>query len=186
VKLIVLTLIAASAGACFVDPVHDDEVSALGPEDPNVQRGPMHRPGQPCLVCHGGSGPASRRFSVAGTAFAVKGQTQPLLGATIALTDSPLSDGTARGGVNLATNAAGNFYVTPSDYDPYWPIHVELDFVTQSGCASPPCDDKAIMVSHIGRDGSCATCHVDPPGPSTPGRVYLYIDQASVPEGGVP
>jgi hypothetical protein len=49
------------------DPVHDDAVTALGGEDPNVPIGALHRPGQPCLVCHGGSGPAALAFSVGGT-----------------------------------------------------------------------------------------------------------------------
>ena len=54
------------------NPVHDNEVAALGPEDPSVPPGPDHRPGQPCLVCHGGSGPASAQFAVGGTVYAAQ------------------------------------------------------------------------------------------------------------------
>jgi hypothetical protein len=41
-------------------------------------------------------------------------------------------------------------------------ITVEGDGVTQK------------MGTHVGRDGSCAGCHVDPQGPTSPGRVYLH------------
>ncbi len=57
----------AVGGACGGDPVHDEEVAALGPEPGGGAPGPEHRPGQPCLVCHGGSGPASE-----GEQFAVR------------------------------------------------------------------------------------------------------------------
>jgi len=39
--------LSAATAACQ-DAVHDDEVSALGPEAPGVSPGPDHRPGQPC------------------------------------------------------------------------------------------------------------------------------------------
>jgi hypothetical protein len=167
---LLLAIAAASAAACFVDPVHDDEVSALGPETPGVPRGPLHRPGQPCLVCHGGSGPASHQFSVAGTAFALKDQNQPLPTAIVSLADE--NDAS----VDLEANAAGNFFVTPGEYEPYWPVHVQLALGNIS----------ATMNSHIGRDGSCADCHYEPPGPQTPGYVYLFVSQSDFPDGGIP
>ena len=51
------------------DPVHDDAVSALGGETPGIPRGPLHRPGQPCLVCHDGASGDPAAFSMAGTVF---------------------------------------------------------------------------------------------------------------------
>ena len=69
--LLPLAVVAAASGgvlSCY-DPVHDQEVAALGGEAPGVSPGPTHRPGQPCNVCHGGVGPANLRFSVAGTVY---------------------------------------------------------------------------------------------------------------------
>ena len=47
---------AASALAACVDESHELQVQALGAEVPGVPMGPLHRPGQPCLVCHGDQG----------------------------------------------------------------------------------------------------------------------------------
>jgi hypothetical protein len=155
---------------CFVDPVHDQEVAALGPEPAGGSPGPLHRPGQPCLVCHGGLGPAHQTFSVAGTVYAIQGETVPLDTAIVDLTDSEDA------GIGIETNAAGNFYVTRSIYDPYWPMHAKVSLGSS----------QSTMLTHVGRNGSCAGCHIEPAGPSSPGSVYLYFDQASVPDGGIP
>jgi hypothetical protein len=40
------------------------------------------------------------------------------------------------------------------------------------------------MYTHIGRDGSCATCHSDPPGGDLVGHVYLA--PGDEPDGGFP
>ena len=40
------------------------------------------------------------------------------------------------------------------------------------------------MFTHIGRDGSCATCHSDPPGGDLVGHVYLA--PGDEPDGGFP
>ena len=83
------TLVMASWGAisCY-DPVHDQEVAALGGEAPGVPQGPLHRPGQPCNVCHGGIGPANLRFSVAGTVYQYSVSPSPAAnGATVQLQD---------------------------------------------------------------------------------------------------
>src|SRR5256885_5077120 len=68
------------------DPVHDARVDALGPEIDGVPRGPLHRRGQPCLTCHGGSGPANTELSVAGTVFATpEVGAPPLAGVTVSI-----------------------------------------------------------------------------------------------------
>jgi hypothetical protein len=167
---VVAGLLTWALVGCFVDPVHDEQVAALGPEPAGESPGPLHRPGQPCLVCHGGLGPAHQSFSVAGTVFAIQGETTPLDTAVVNLTDSHDA------GVGIETNAAGNFFVTRNIYDPYWPMHAKITLGTS----------ESSMISHIGRNGSCAGCHVEPAGPSSPGSVYLYFDQSSVPDGGIP
>src|SRR6202020_2306636 len=98
----------ALAGACDANPVHDNEVAALGPE-PTGSPGPDHRPGQPCLVCHGGSGPASLQFAVAGTVYqAQSGAAVGQNGAVVSLNDTNGVTATA------TTNSVGNFWVLES------------------------------------------------------------------------
>ncbi len=147
----------ASTAAC-VDEVHDEQVQALGVEAPDVPPGPLHRPGQPCVVCHGGAGPAKSQFSVAGTVYEVQGQQAPAVGAQVAMEDVNGSLFTAD------TNAAGNFFVTPSQWSPTAPI---------KGPTVSQGKSLELMISNIGRYGSCAGCHTDPPGPTSPGSVFL-------------
>jgi len=174
--LVLLALVSACG-----DPVHTDAVSALGPEAPGVSPGPNHRPGQPCLTCHGGSGPAGRQFSVGGTVYMTQRNpypdggappaSPPAVGATVMLTDSVNSTHTA------TTNSAGNFFIYQSDWAPVAPI----GGVTTDG-GVPDMNhaiqitqgtNLAVMYSHIGRDGSCADCHYYPPGPLTAGPLWL-------------
>ena len=148
----------ACVSSCFVDPVHNDEVAALGDENPNVSPGPDHRPGQPCLICHGGSGPGKAQFSVAGTVYDTQGQKQPSVGTAVAMVDNNGSKFSA------TTNKVGNFYVDVAAWAPVNPIH---------GVAVSGNGNMSIMLTHIGRDGSCAGCHYTPVGPASPGPVYL-------------
>jgi hypothetical protein len=167
--LVGAALTGASA-ACSGDPVHDNEVSALGPEAPGVATGPLHRPGQPCLVCHGGSGPASTQFAVAGTVYQAQyGAGVPQNGASVTVVDANGSQASA------TTNAAGNFYVLQSQWAPTFPVHVPA---VAYGA------DSAYMTTHIGRDGSCAICHSDPPGGDLVGHIYLA--SGFQPDGGFP
>jgi hypothetical protein len=72
VGLLLLPTLAAAVGCGnfdpFSDPILDADKAALGPEDPNVPEGPLHRAGQPCAVCHrdGGEDPT---FVFAGTVY---------------------------------------------------------------------------------------------------------------------
>lgn len=153
---------AALAAACD-DPVHSGEVDALGPE---VGRpGPDHRPGQPCLTCHGGSGPAGPQFSVGGTVYAVKGQPDGLAGVTVHLTDSKGSKHDA------TTSKSGNFYVPIGAWQPSPPVTVQIEYQSL----------MSDMHTRVGRDGSCAACHFGKPSASTPGPVYLVTDPADLP-----
>jgi len=159
----------AAASSC--DPVHNHALDALGPETPGVAKGPLHRPGQPCGLCHDGALGDPPAFSVAGTVFENAGDRVAFSGATITLTD-------ASGRTYAATtNAAGNFYLTPQDFLPRYPMHVA---VTSSATAFTAAVTVK-MQSHIGSNGSCAGCHADPPGPDSPGHVYF-----NQPDGGTP
>jgi len=155
-------------GACDKDPVHDNEVSALGPEV--GPPGALHRPGQPCLVCQGGSGPALNQFAVAGTMYqAQSGELVPQSGAVVALVDT---DGLK---AQATSNAAGNFWVLTQRWAPTFPVHV-VSVVYN--------DIATTMTTHIGRDGSCADCHSDPPGGDLVG--HLYLAGGDEPDGGFP
>jgi hypothetical protein len=159
---------AVSAMLACVDETHDAQVAALGGEAPGVSPGPDHRPGQPCVLCHGTAGPASTVFSVAGTIYAVQGQRAPAVGAKVNMEDVNGHTYT------FTTNAAGNFYGTPGQWSPTYPLAVN---VAQG-------QDTQMMISHVGRNGSCASCHTDPPSVTSPGAVYAATAPVGSPEGG--
>jgi hypothetical protein len=156
--------------ATCVDATHDQQVQALGGEVNGVPPGPDHRPGQPCLVCHGGQGPASGQLSVAGTAYAVYQQSTPAVGASVQIED-------ITGAVfTLRTNEVGNFYIPVQDWQPTYPLG-------QIQVSLGPASEQ--MTTHVGRDGSCCSCHQSQAGPTSPGSIYVAVDQgALVPEGG--
>lgn len=167
---VVAVLAAPAAGGC--DPVHDDTVAALGPEAPGVRRGPLHRPGQPCLVCHDGALGDPQRFTVAGTVFTTPATRDGAQGAVVTITDV---NGWS---INLTANAAGNFYATPSQYDPTFPLQTRL---------RGPSGETATMQTLIEGNGTvepngaCASCHFDPAGPSSPGHVCVTLDDGGTP-----
>jgi hypothetical protein len=148
-------LLLLSLDACG-DPVRDAAVANLGPEAPFVAPGPLHRPGQPCLLCHRDGGQALS-FSIAGTVFLQASSDSPAANVPVYILDS------AHKVFTTSTNCAGNFYVTPDQFSPTYPFWVTL----RSGRLQRDMD------SAVYRDGSCAGCHVGTAGPTTPGRVYL-------------
>ncbi len=87
-------------------------------------------------------------------------------GATVLLTDST-------GSMHMATtNSVGNFYLTPGEWSPVSPLtHVEV--VSAAGAI-------VTMQSEVGRSGACATCHVAPAGPSSPGPVCITLEDGGV------
>ena len=152
------------------DPVHADLVASLGPEAAGVAPGPLHRPGQPCLVCHGGEGPGKLRFSVGGTIYAIRGEPPPAVGAAVQVEDVQGNYWTTD------TNAAGNFFVELAHFAPAFPIRMEV--VSADGTTTQR------MQTYSGRDGSCADCHSDPMSPRSTGPVYLSVGSGG--DGGAP
>jgi hypothetical protein len=173
--LVLLLLACAIPPACNVvedalDPVHANAVEALGPETFGLHKGSTHRPGQPCLTCHGGLGPGQPELSIGGTVYKTKAAAAAadwLPGATVILTDA---EGTTR---QLTTNETGNLLVRTSEWTPAYPLRVSVEYggVTVD------------MLTHVGRAGSCADCHTDPAGPASAGHVYLVADPADFPGG---
>ena len=168
--LLALTLGLAVVTSALVscDPIHSDEVSDLGPEAQGVPTGPTHRPGQPCVVCHGGSGPGSPQWAVAGTVYQSEDSDAPLVNGTVTVTDAT---GSQRA---LGTNQVGNFYISTDDWQPVYPLHVALTT-----------GDQAIaMTSRINGNGSCADCHLGHTGQATSDHVpAVYLDPV---DGGAP
>lgn len=146
-RLLSCTLVVAVAlgAASCIDPVHADAVAALGPEAAGVREGPTHRPGQPCLTCHGGDGPGPD-FAAAGTVYAVRGEAAPLVRGVVRLEDYTGKT------IEVATNDVGNFYVETRRFTPVYPM-----FATVYDGANKTIEKK--MVSRIGRDGGCGHCH---------------------------
>lgn len=141
--------IAMFAASCF-DPVHSDAVDALGGEVNGVGPGPLHRPGQPCLLCHGGDGPGSPTMSIGGTIYVDDTASAPSPGVVVRLTD-------ARGHVeDRISNSAGNFYVFDYEWTPVWPVKVQVGATDGEGKLTPFASQMKTLVNS---QTSCATCH---------------------------
>jgi mono/diheme cytochrome c family protein len=135
------------------DPVRTQLIDELGPELPNVRRGPEHRAGQPCLACHSPGGGAPD-FQIAGTVYATRDAKEPAVGAIVTVKD-------AAGVIQTyTTNKVGNFYpgssasggkgrAGPSQVTLTYPLQVSI---TQGS-------KMAEMKTLINGSGACATCH---------------------------
>ena len=164
--LAVLGLFTGSLGC--IDPLREDAIAKLGGEARGIAPGPLHRAGQPCLICHDGS--TSTAFSVAGTIHLREDGAQPAMSALVNLADG--LGNTYR----VATNCAGNFFVRPGDYDPAWPLWVRVEH-----------DEwEQEMDSPVNSDGSCATCHAPAPKPNSAGPIYVVPFEGESEQTGCP
>jgi hypothetical protein len=151
--------VLAIAGWCMscTDPVRDKQISDLGDEPGDVPQGPLHRPGQPCVVCHSDGGPASdMKFAVAGTIFETA--DKDAMGAnevTVLFIDASSNQR------QTVTNEAGNFYIPDGD----WP---DLTYPFKVGIVKA--NTPVQMHSTINREPSCNFCH-EP----TPGSPHSYL-----------
>ena len=162
-KTLVMVLAVCAAGC--MDPTVADAVAALGGETPGIRRGPTHRAGQPCLVCHSSDGAGNTPYmSLAGTIYQRRDKDIPAPGATVQITDAT---GTTRYG---RANCAGTFYFTENDWTPVFP----LDVVVNPG---EPLEQP--MLGKVSREGSCSHCHVAPASADSPGQVFVDDDPKS-------
>lgn len=165
-------LLGVALFACS-DPVLSDAVDAQGNETENIPEGPLHRAGQRCVVCHQEGGKASGApFTLAGTVFAQPARQVGVDNAEVRLTDADGTKYTAK------TNCVGNFFVKPGEWDPKFPVLVEV----AKG------NVRRSMRSPIGREPDCAFCHTTELPPSDPlskvGHIYLFAtDEPGSPEG---
>jgi hypothetical protein len=162
---------AVFLGIAACNPVLDDEISALGSDAPGVRNGPLHRPGQPCMLCHDGAFGDPQAFSIAGTVFQVPSSLEPSVGADVAITDSTPTTRV------VMTNAAGNFYIQANDWTPVFPLQV----VVRPSGGTPVYMLSQIEGSADVLGGACATCHKDPAGPDSPGHISVKLDDGGVP-----
>lgn len=167
-SMVALALGATITSSCF-NPVHSDEVAALGDEVSGVPTGPTHRPGQPCLVCHGGSGPGSPEFEIAGTIYEYRDvPSGGVDGVMVTLTDVTGKVVTRR------SNRAGNFYLQKDSETLYYPLTVEL---VDTRITDMPAGTKP-MITTIGRNAGCAFCHVHnlKPADTTTHMPQVYLN----------
>lgn len=169
-SLLVGLALLALVGACG-DKELAREVDAQGNEVAGVPRGPLHRAGQRCAACHRDGGEAGAHpFSLAGTVFAQPARQVGVADVEILLSDSDGSKFVAR------TNCVGNFFVRPEEWQPHYPVIVD---VQKNGV-------RREMSSVIGRADDCATCHkvaVTDPFADV-GHVYLFgTDEPGLPDG---
>jgi len=161
---IALLTVSVTVSACS-DPAHDARVDRWGGEVAGVPRGPLHRPGQACLDCHGGDGPGKSGFTAAGTVYETASNLVPVQGAQVVLTDAK---GTA---IIALTNAAGNFYLVRAQWDPVYPVTVNVAIG----------DVGEGMRTEIGGEGSCASCHFDPVSRASVGHVFAAKNVSDLP-----
>jgi len=150
---------ALLTSACIGTSPEEQERAAQGEaEDGNEE----HRPGQPCLVCHGADyHPGGAVFTLAGTVYrsADDSDARGLMGAAVDIIDAEGREFTA------LTNTVGNFMIQVDTglaepqqsargrlripWRPTFPLTVA---VLYGG------EDKS-MESLMWREGSCAGCH---------------------------
>jgi hypothetical protein len=186
-----LVVALAPVAACDLDPVHSSLVSKLGPEAASIPKNELHRAGQPCVVCHGDEGPASAKFSIAGTVFYGPGTATDMQGNLIPLIGASgvtvyIEDDLGRT-YPTTTNCVGNFFVSPSEYQPQYPLLITVAGVPKGSLTMNTLQQS--MHSQIGREPSCGMCHqvqsyLTQPGAivnyyQTPGVIYLTGDDVN-------
>jgi hypothetical protein len=145
--------------AC-ADPTHEAAIDALGPEVAGVPKGPTHRPGQPCLTCHGESGPSSLVMSFGGTVFAHQSGKEPAISAVVRVLDAQ------RRTFETRTNSAGNFWIPKQVFEPVFPVNASVTLGQYS----------RVMRTTMRLDGSCNACHVGAENSGSPGHVWVLPD----------
>ena len=155
-----LVLFVAACGNRAVD----DRIELLGPEAEGVPPSEFHRPGQPCILCHGEYLREHPIMTVAGTihAFPAADNPLPVKGVTVRLTDAFGEQKEA------GTNCAGNFFITEDQWKPAFPLRAEIEYPVPGSVDSTK---RVVMSTRISRDGSCAGCHKGAPNQGSPGWV---------------
>jgi hypothetical protein len=161
VRSLSYVIVALGIAACIGSTPEDRERDALS----GGGKGPTHRPGEPCRLCHD--------FELAGTVYRRAADTRGLAGATVKVTDA------AGHAFSASTNSVGTFYATIDGslaapeaaeegrvllpWSLTYPLHVSV--------AKGAVEKKMRSVIH--REGSCGECHKPERGPASAGRIFL-------------
>lgn len=168
--------LASIASSCNLDPAHKQAVDALGEEKSDLYpvESAYHRPGEPCGLCHSDKGPAESVFALGGTVFwGPDDYAARVDNAYVRVVD-------ARGARRcFVTNCNGNFFVRKGDFDRLtFPILVAVERAVKPGV-----DENTLVLrrmnSHIGREGACATCHIQGLRDfASPGQIRMFNTDA--------
>ena len=163
----VIIVIASALLAGCPNPVQDKDIEALGGECTDIAESEFHRPGQPCVLCHGEYQRDSPVMSIGGTIFATKSSPTPVGDVEILLTDANGSSPPSP----VVSNCIGNFFIDSDDWTPAFPLHAEIVCPNPDDADEPK---RLVMGTRITRDGSCAGCHIDKPGDrnDSPGWIF--------------
>jgi hypothetical protein len=157
--------------ACLGTTPEEQLKDSLGPYYDGDEE---HRPGQPCLACHGeGFTPGEEQFVVAGTVYPTPTSPRPdglggLAGVLVEITDA--QDRT----VSVTTNRTGNFMFERGNEGGRGRGRIPFDLVYPLRIRISLGDVEQVMESVTWREGSCATCHsLEGPHESSEPPVYL-------------
>lgn len=186
-KLFALTgfvALVSVGSSCNLDPVHKNTVKSLGEEraDDYPPESEYHRPGEPCALCHSRKGPADSEFVLAGTVFwGPDSYSRRVDKAYVRVLDGTKSRRC------FVTNCNGNFYVRKEDFSQItFPILVSVERTVDPGKDEATLTIRR-MSSHIGREASCATCHIQGLRDyGSPGQIRLYNTETEAKSVGQP
>lgn len=177
-----VVLVGSMGSSCNLDPVHRAGVNNLGDEQSALYppESQYHRPGEPCALCHSAAGPADLQFVLAGTIFWGPDRYERRVDKAYVRIGGPEKTTKC-----FVTNCNGNFFVRSEDYKNLkFPLLVSVERVNDPGGSGPDAE-KSIrvrrMASHIGRDASCATCHIlGLRDFGSPGQIRMYDTESEV------
>ncbi len=175
-------LVGSMGSSCNLDPVHRAGVNNLGDEQPDLYppESAYHRPGEPCALCHSAAGPADLQFVLAGTIFWGPDRYDRRVDRAYVRIAGPGQTTKC-----FVTNCNGNFFARAEDYKKLeFPLLISVERVIDPGGPGPDAE-KSIrirrMSSHIGRESSCATCHIlGLRDFGSPGQIRLYDTESEV------
>ncbi len=169
-----LVALASIGSSCNLDPVHRSSVNLLGPEDDALYppESEYHRPGEPCGLCHSDKGPADSIFALGGTIFwGPDDYNARVDNAYVRVLDANKARRC------FVTNCNGNFYVKKEDFDKItFPLLVSVERTTEPGKST---NEQTLVIrrmsSHIGREASCAVCHIQGLRDfASPGQIRMF------------
>jgi hypothetical protein len=167
-----IAIVASVGSSCNLDPVHRASVNNLGSEQSDLYppESEYHRPGEPCALCHSKEGPADTVFALGGTIFwGPDDYTKRVDQAYVRVLDANKTRKC------FVTNCNGNFFVTPDEFSRItFPLLISVERVKDPGRDESTMVIKR-MTGHIGREPSCATCHIQGLRDfGSPGQIRMY------------